>query len=156
MTTTKKNKGIEREREREDDLMMIMHVFYSIITPLAMRSTANHTLCCARFTSNDGGFLSRWISFPKESSHSNHVSRGLFMRALSPARAPLSNNPFSSDLLPLLYNYRRRCLRLLIRSPPPLPPSRLISEIISLRSNVKLFFPLIEAVFFICPIPCPL
>ncbi|CAL9058554.1 unnamed protein product, partial [Musa banksii] len=66
------------------------------------------------------------------------------MRALSPARSPLSNNPFSSDLLPLLYNYRRRCLHLLIRSPPPLPPSRLISEIISLRSNVKLFSPVIE------------
>lgn len=133
-----------------------MHVFYSIITPLAMRSTTNHTLCCARFTYNDEGFLSRWISFPKESPYSNHVSRGLFMRALSPARSPLSNNPFSSDLLPLLYNYRRRCLHLLIRSPPPLPPSRLISEIISLRSNVKLFSPVIEAVFFLCPIPCPL
>lgn len=40
VTTSKKNKGIERERE--DDLMMIMHVFYSIITPLAMRSTTTH------------------------------------------------------------------------------------------------------------------
>lgn len=129
-------------------------------TDLKFILSMHHIVVAKDLRSNDEGFLSRWISFPKTAPYSSRVARGLFMRALSPARSPLSNDPFSlsSDLLPLLYNYRRRCLRLLIRSPPPLPPSRPpsrpISEIISLRSNVKLFFPVIEPVFFLCPIPC--